>query len=339
MAASRTMTAVAVSAAALSAVALQVRANAKRAEREHPPTGKFVEAGGVRLHYLEAGLGGPPVVLLHGNAVQAEDYVASGVLGRAAQRHRVVAFDRPGYGYSDRPRDRPWTAEAQAAVFVEAFARLGIKRPIVVGHSWGTLVAMALALNHPEAVGGLVLLSGYYFPTARADVPLFSPPAIPVLGDAIRYTVGPLVGRLIAPKMIRTMFAPAPVPPAFTEAVPIPMMLRPWQVKASAEDAAAMIPGAAGFQRRYGALSHLPIAILAGAEDMIVDVGRQSARLHQALPGSQLQVLPGLGHMIHHGAPDLVVGAIESVAAPGRPRPASESASDVPAAKAMPGQV
>uniref|UniRef100_UPI00192E39C8 alpha/beta fold hydrolase n=1 Tax=Teichococcus vastitatis TaxID=2307076 RepID=UPI00192E39C8 len=153
------------------------------------------------------------------------------------------AFDRPGYGYSQRPRDRLWTAEAQAAVLAEAFARLGIVRPVVVGHSWGTLVAMALALNHPEAVRGLVLLSGYYFPTARADVPLFSPPAVPVIGDAIRYTVGPLVGQLIAPKMIRTMFAPAPVPPAFTEAVPIPMMLRPWQVKASAEDAATMIPG------------------------------------------------------------------------------------------------
>lgn len=339
MASSRTLTALAVSAAALAAVALQVRANAKRAEREHPPTGKFITAGGVRLHYLEAGLGGPAVVLLHGNAVQAADYLASGVFRRAAQRHRVIAFDRPGYGYSERPRDRPWTAKAQATIFAEAFARLGIKRPILVGHSWGTLVALALALDHPETVGGLVLLSGYYFPTARADVPLFSPPAIPLLGDALRYTVGPLMGRLIAPKMIRTMFAPAPVSPAFTEAVPIPMMLRPWQVKASAEDAAAMIPAAASFQRRYGALSHLPVSILAGAEDRIVDVGRQSARLHQALPGSRLQVLPGLGHMVHYGAPDLVMEAIESVAAPEGPHPASDLASDVSVAKEAPGQV
>jgi pimeloyl-ACP methyl ester carboxylesterase len=186
---------------------------------------------------------------------------------------------------------------------------------------------MALALNHPQAVGGLVLLSGYYFPTTRADVPLFSPPAIPVLGDVIRYTVGPLIGQLIAPKMIGTMFAPAPVPPAFTAAVPISMMLRPWQVKASAEDAATMIPGAAAFQERYGELSHLPVSILAGAEDMIVDVGRQSARLHRALPGSQLQVLQGLGHMVHHGAPDLVVEAVGATAAPGM-RPAA-SVSDL----------
>ncbi|MCI0755684.1 alpha/beta fold hydrolase [Teichococcus vastitatis] len=323
MTSSRTMVAIAASAAALAGMALQVRANARRAEREHPPTGRFVEAGGVRLHYVEGGIGGPPVVLLHGNAVLAEDYAASGVFGRVAEHHRVVAFDRPGYGYSQRPRDRLWTAEAQAAVLAEAFARLGIVRPVVVGHSWGTLVAMALALNHPEAVRGLVLLSGYYFPTARADVPLFAPPAIPVIGDAIRYTVGPLVGQLIAPKMIRTMFAPAPVSPAFTDAVPIPMMLRPWQVKASAEDAATMIPGATGFQERYAELAHLPVAILAGADDRIVDVGRQSARLHRALPRSELHVLPGLGHMVHHGAPERVVAAIEAVAAPGQQRDAA----------------
>lgn len=303
-----------ISAIVLAGMALQTRADAQHAEREYPPLGRFLTAGGVRLHFIEAGGGdGPPVVLLHGNAVMAEDFVASGVLGRTAERRRVVAFDRPGYGYSERPRDRLWTADAQAAVFAEAFARLGIKRPVVVGHSWGTLVAMALALNHPETVGGLVLVSGYYFPTGRADVALFSPPAIPVIGDVIRYSVGPLVGRLIAPTMIKKMFEPAPVPPSFAEAVPVPMMLRPWQIKASAEDAAAMIPAAAAFKERYDELRHLPISLIVGAEDQIVDVGRQSVRLHRDLPGSDLHVVPGFGHMVHYGAPVLVADAIEAV--------------------------
>jgi pimeloyl-ACP methyl ester carboxylesterase len=305
------------SAAILAGVALQVRADARRAEREHPPLGRFVRAGGgVRLHYVEAGADDePPVVLLHGNAVMAQDFLGSGVLDRLAGRRRVVAFDRPGYGHSGRPRDRRWTAEAQAAVLAEAFARLGIERPVVVGHSWGTLVALALALDHPEAVSGLVLLSGYYFPTARADVALFAPPALPVVGGALRYTVGPLAGRLLAPKVVRTMFAPAPVPPAFDAWVPRAMMLRPWQIKAGAEDAAFMVPGAARLARRYGDLRHLPVSIVVGAEDRIVDAARQSARLHRALPGSDLRVAPGLGHMVHHGAPALVADAVEAVAA------------------------
>jgi pimeloyl-ACP methyl ester carboxylesterase len=191
MAPSRATTALAVTAAALGATALLNHASARRAERRHPPSGRLVEAGGIALHYLEAGpVDGPPVVLLHGNAVRAEDWLACGVFGLLARTHRVIAFDRPGYGYTERPRDRLWTAEAQAAVFAEAFQRLGLVRPVVVGHSWGALVAVALGLDHAEAVSGLVLASGYHFPTARADVALFSPPAIPVLGDVVRYTPG-----------------------------------------------------------------------------------------------------------------------------------------------------
>jgi pimeloyl-ACP methyl ester carboxylesterase len=315
MASSRATIALAATAAALAATALQVRANAHRAEREHPPRGRFVEAGGIRLHYVEGGKAdGPPVVLLHGNAVTAEDWIASGVFSLLAERHRAVAFDRPGYGYSERPRDRMSTAEAQAAVLAEAFARLRIVRPVVVGHSWGALVAVALGLDHPDAVSGLVLASGYHFPTARADVVVFSPPAVPVLGDVVRYTVGPLLGHLIAPGMIRTMFAPAPVPLHFTEAVPIPIMLRPWQIRASAEDAASMTPRVARVAERYPELRRLPVAIIAGTEDQIVDVERHSLRLHSVLPHSDLHLVPGLGHMVHHGAPRLMANVVRAIA-------------------------
>ncbi|WP_207538715.1 alpha/beta fold hydrolase [Sabulicella rubraurantiaca] len=324
MASSRAKTIVTASAVALGATALLNHSLARQAERAHPPAGRFVRAGGIKLHYLESGQdGGPPVVLLHGNGVTAEDWIASGVFGLVSARHRVLAFDRPGYGYSERPRDRFWTAEAQAAVLAEAFMRLGVERPVVVGHSWGTLVAMALALNHPDAISGLVLLSGYYFPTARADIALFSPPAIPVVGDVIRYTVGPLLGSLIAPKMIEKMFAPAPVPPDFTAAVPIPIMLRPWQIKGSAEDAASMSPWAAYAEGRYHEITQLPIAIVVGEDDGIVDVGRHSARLHQAVPGSSLHMVPGQGHMVHHGAPELVARCIDAVASAHRETPSA----------------
>ena len=157
---------------------------ARKTEREHPPTGRFVTVDGVRLHYLEKGEGSP-VVLLHGNVVTAEDFQTSGVLDLLARRHRVIAFDRPGFGYSDRPHGSAWSARAQADLLRDAFVILGINRPVVLGHSLGAAVALALALNHPDDVRGLVLLSGYYYPTLRADVLLSSPPAIPILGDLL----------------------------------------------------------------------------------------------------------------------------------------------------------
>ncbi|MBV9702928.1 MAG: alpha/beta fold hydrolase [Methylobacteriaceae bacterium] len=138
-----------------------------------------------------------------------------------------MAFDRPGYGYSDRPRGKAWTPEAQADLFAEAFVRLRMNRAVVFGHSWGTQVALALALDHPELVRGLVLASGYYFPTARA-VP-FTLSSIPVLGDALHYTILPLIGRATAPGLIRKMFAPRPVTRRFAEEFPVGLTLRPSQ--------------------------------------------------------------------------------------------------------------
>src|SRR4051794_41583638 len=99
-----------------------------------------------------------------------------------------------------------WTPRAHATLFEHALAQLGVEQAIVLGHSWGTLVAVALALQAPDLVRGLVLLSGYYFPTARLDVPLLSQPAIPVIGDVMRYTVSPLLGRLLLPRILRRVF-------------------------------------------------------------------------------------------------------------------------------------
>ena len=204
---------------------------ARKTEREHPPTGRFVTVNGVRVHYLEKGEGSP-VVLLHGNVVTAEDFRTSGVLDLLAKRHRVIAFDRPGFGYSDRPHGSLWSARAQADLLRDALDVLGIDRPIVLGHSWGAAVALALALNHPDDVRGLVLLSGYYYPTFRADVLLSSPPAIPILGDLLRYSISPLLGKLLQPRLLKGMFAPLPVPASFALGSTPNMSVRPGQIRA-----------------------------------------------------------------------------------------------------------
>src|SRR5215210_607935 len=100
-------------------VALVNHAVARWAERRHPPEGKFVEVDGARLHYSDRGTG-RPVVLLHGNAVTGADYNTSGVAERLVGTHRVIIFDRPGFGHSDRPRWRPWAAFEQAELLHKA---------------------------------------------------------------------------------------------------------------------------------------------------------------------------------------------------------------------------
>jgi len=300
-----------IAAAALAATAVFNIYEARRVERRNPPRGRFIDVEGVRLHYLEQGEG-PPVVLLHGNVVTAEDFAYSGILDLVAERHRVIAFDRPGMGHSDRPNGRLWTPGAQADLLRRAFDRLGIERAVVLGHSLGAMVAVALALDHPGAVRGLVLLSGYFYPTARADVALASPPAIPVLGDVLRYTVSPLVGRALLPTVIKGMFTPREVPPDFTAHFPSGMSVRPSQIRASAQDAAAMIPAAAAMRQRYREL-RMPLAIIAGREDKVAKVGGQSVRLHEEIPHSSIRLVAKVGHMVHYAVPEEVVAAIETV--------------------------
>jgi len=131
-----------------------------------------------------------------------------------------------------------------------------------------------------------------------------------VVGDVMRYTVSPVISRLILPGLIKAMFAPAKVPERFDREFPKELMLRPSQLRASAEDAALMTPVTVELQEHYHELT-LPITIITGTDDQIADVGRQSGRLHRELPHSEFVVVPGMGHMIHHLAPDDVVAAID----------------------------
>jgi pimeloyl-ACP methyl ester carboxylesterase len=82
----------------------------------------------VRLHYVEQGQG-EPLVLLHGNAGMIEDFASSGLIDRASRKYRVIVFDRPGFGHSDRPRGTIWTHEAQARLIHDALSNIGADVP------------------------------------------------------------------------------------------------------------------------------------------------------------------------------------------------------------------
>ena len=297
-------------AAALAVSALMNHRLARKAERDNPPAGRFVDVDGVRLHYIERGEG-EPLVLLHGNGSMIQDFEASGLIDLAAQDHRVIVFDRPGYGHSDRPRNVIWTHDAQAELLRKALTQIGVDRAIVLGHSWGCSVAVALAAKYPDLVAGLVLASGYYYPTARKDVLGMSAPAVPVIGDVIRYTISPPLSRLLWPLILRKLFGPQRTPQKF-EGFPKEMAFRPSQIRASAAESGLMIPDAFATQDSYGRLT-MPVAIVAGTEDRLVDTDRQSARLQDDIRQSSFHPVGGAGHMVHQTATNAVMSAVTRV--------------------------
>jgi pimeloyl-ACP methyl ester carboxylesterase len=297
-------------AGALAAAFLVVRSKTRAAEAAHPPAGQFVTVDGVRLHYLERGAG-PVVVLLHGNGATSLDFELSGLVDMLAQHHTVIAFDRPGFGYSERPRSTIWTPAEQAALLAKALDQLNIHEAVVVGHSWGTLVALAMALDQPALVRGLVLMSGYYYPSPRLDVALMAGPSIPVLGDVMRYTVSPLLGRLLWPGFVKRVFSPRQEADSFTH-WPKWLSLRPSQLRAAGAESALMIPAAAQLRKRYGEIT-VPVTIFSGAGDKIVTHEHNAERLHRELLQSQLHTVRDAGHMLHYVAQDAIVHAVRDI--------------------------
>src|SRR5829696_5455636 len=239
------------------------------AQTSRPP-GRFIVVDGVRVHYIARGKG-RPVILIHGNGTMAEDFVICGLVDQLAKRYRVIALDRPGFGHTDRPRYRVWTAAAQAHLVHRVLERLKVERPVIVGHSWGTLVALALAVGGWRDLRGLVLLSGYFYPTRRADVALSAPLAIPGVGDAARSMVPQVASHAMAPQVFRHVFAPQPVPARFKTRFPVEIAMNPDQLRASAEDTVSL-NAAAGLLQPYYSRLQVPLAIITGDMDAIVDV-------------------------------------------------------------------
>jgi len=283
---------------------------ARKAELDNPPVGQFLDIDGVRLHYLERGAG-EPLLMLHGNGSMIADFQSSGLIDLAAKNHRVIVFDRPGFGHSSRPRNVVWTPIAQAELLHSALQRLGVAQSVVLGHSWGASVAVALALKYPALVRGLVLASGYYYPTARLDVIGLSAPAVPLVGDVISHTFSPIISRAIWPIMLKKIFGPPSVPPKF-DGFPKEMAVRPSQIRASAAESALMIADALGFHNEYSKLK-MPVSIVAGDDDKLIDINRQSSQLHDDITHSTFHRISGHGHMVHQTATGAVMSAIDEV--------------------------
>ncbi len=124
------------------------------------PEGKYAEAGGLRLHYHEAGAEhAETVILLHGGGPGASAWSNFGRnLPEFAKHYRTIAVDQPGFGRSDKPAEHPQYFRHSADAVAGLMDALGIERAHFVGNSLGGGAAVRLALNHGKRAGRLVLM-------------------------------------------------------------------------------------------------------------------------------------------------------------------------------------
>ena len=286
--------------------------------RRFPPQGRFVEiGGGMKLHYTEKLPDGPPratVLLLHGASGNQADLMVPLGDRLAARGFRVLAFDRPGHGWSDRPdgEDDSWP-NRQAEIILDGLGRLGVHEAIVIGHSWAGALAAEFALDHRDFTRGLVLLSPVLYPWTTGLAWYYGPAASRWLGPVFTHTLTLPVGRLLLPAGIAEVFTPQRPPQDFAERTGVAMVLRPPEFAANAEDVFHLHEYTTRLGPRIPDIT-VPTALVAGDGDVIAPSGFHAGRAAREIRGATLTLLHGRGHSPHWSDPDVVVTAVESVA-------------------------
>jgi pimeloyl-ACP methyl ester carboxylesterase len=281
--------------------------NVRRAERLAPADGRFITVDGARLHYVEAGQG-PPILLIHGLGGQLRNF-SYALLERLAETNRVILLDRPGAGHS--PRIADYGIAEHAALVARFIEELGLDRPIVVGHSFGGAIALALALDHADLVGRLVLVAPLSQPAMIVHQPFKAFLAAPHwLREAACNIAAVPLGAAIRPRIHRATFAPETVAPDFDRVGGGVLVLRPAALASGFEEISTAADRLAAMAERYPSI-RIPVAILFGRDDGVLDPTIHGKMTAAAISTAILEIVEG-GHMLPVTQPDLVAWFIRT---------------------------
>ncbi|MEM7190287.1 MAG: alpha/beta fold hydrolase [Pseudomonadota bacterium] len=292
-----------------------------KAAQALPARGKFTKVGKGRLHWVESGAG-RPVVMIHGlgGNLHHFTYALSDAL---SGDFRAIAVDRPGCGWSERDGMEQASLSEQARMIAEFLEAEGIENPVIVGHSLGGAVSLALALNHPERVGTLALLCPATQPISETPE-MFKGIDIPSPGmrSFIAHTISGPLGVMMKDKLFGAIFAPEPVSPDFDLRGGALLGARPELFISTSED---MVEGRNSVDDVAGREAELsvPVNVLYARQDEVLDPALHGETFSE-LAGANLEMIDGHGHMIPFTATEACADFIRRVA--DKDLPAAESA-------------
>ncbi len=298
--------------AALVAILAGCSASQRRsAEAAYPPVGPVVEVAGKRVHYVEAGQG-PAVILIHGAGGNLRDFTFR-MVDELKGRYRVIAVDRPGLGHSEAIAGGG-TPQQQAAILDALAAKLGVRRAVVVGHSYGGAVAMAWAVEHPERVAAVVSLAGATMPWEGPLDGFYSLTGSP----AGRTFAVPVISALASESRIESaladIFKPQRPPRGYLEHVGAPLTVRASSLRNNGQQVLRLKAALQQLSPRYRSL-RIPVEIIHGTADTTVGIDIHARPMATLIPGARVTALPGVGHMPHHANPQATLAAIDRAAA------------------------
>jgi len=285
---------------------------AREAERLVPASGSFVDVAGNRIHYVDTGEG-RPIVFVHGLGGQLHHFRHP--IFPLLTGYRLIALDRPGSGYSVRAAGATARLPEQADIVVKFIEALGLDKPLLVGHSLGGAVALTVALNHPDAVSGVVTLAPL---THMEDEIRAEFRSLYITSKLKRWLVSQTVAvpasLKYAPQTLDFVFGPQKWPEDYIIGGGGMLGLRPSHIYATSSDIVAIGKDLGEIEKRYGEIG-IPSAMMFGAADRVLDYRRHGLPMREKIAGLDFDLAEGQGHMLQFMAGERVAEMIKRVAA------------------------
>lgn len=291
---------------------LAARRASKLAEQKHPPTGDFVTVGKTRVHYVKKG-SGPIVIAIHGAGGNLRDY-SFALLDTLAETHTVIAFDRPGHGYTDVLHESGETPTEQANLLRAAARKLGVHHATLLGYSYGGTVALAWALDDPDMITGLVLVAAVIHPWPGKVSSLYRLGGSVFLGAAYR----PLAALATNAQLVKgfsSVFTPQTPPDGYLDHIGMKLAVRPATMRANGRQVCKLKAQVAELEQQYDMLK-MPIEVLHGTDDKSVYANIHAEPFANTRENAKLTLIDGMGHGILHLSTRQITDAIQRVSPP-----------------------
>jgi len=271
--------------------------------------GSFVEVGDLTVYTEQMGDGEPNIILLHGYG--ASVYSWRGVMPALAEYGAVIAYDRPAFGFTERPLpdewaegDNPYRGSHQPDLLVGLMDEMGIEEAVLVGHSAGGRAAVLTALTYPERVSALVLVD----PAVYGEM---SPGWLQVMSAIPQVDrLGPYLVRSIQDRGVEIIYRAwhdkSLVTDEVVAAYKEPLNLASWD-RALWEY--SKVAGDTAVGHRLGELN-MPVLVVTGDDDRVVPT-EESVQAAEDIPGAQLAVFPECGHVPNEECPQAFLEAVE----------------------------
>ena len=283
----------------LSSVGIYALAKVREAriEARYPPLGQMVEVNGKRVQAYVTG-SGPDLVMIHGSSGNMRDLILA-LENTLAPHFRVIIFDRPGLGYSDRLSAQGDTFIDQAMILRDAAKKLGADKPIVLGHSLGGIVSMAWATHAPDDLSALALISPVIMPFDTPTSTYYKINKHPIIGPFANHFIGAFHYEGAIQNGLDEVFAPDPPPAGYREKMGVELVLRPKTIQSNARQRNQIHEQIRALEADYDNV-RVPIEILHGDLDTTVSLKIHAEGLKNRIDDVNVTIWQDQGHMPHH---------------------------------------